>query len=542
MSQLESWFPQMEPAQKELMLGKPTTDPLHEAFEGKRVIHAGNPGTPVSPEEAQKAWQTILHTVPDTRTSQLAYIHIPFCQTKCLYCGFFQNQSEQAAEDKYVDFLIKELEMAADTPRMNTTPIHAVFIGGGTPTSLSPKNAKRLLETIHRCLPLTSDCELTLEGRIHDLVPEKMDVWMAGGVNRMSLGVQSFHTKIRRQLGRIDDEETVLKNLAALKAYQQCVVIVDLIYGLPDQTMDIWMEDLAMLEEADVDGMDLYQLNVFEDCELDRRIRAGRISPAATTKEQADMYLAAADFVGKRPFKKLSVRHWSRSPRERSLYNILAKEGVPMFPFGSGAGGMADGYACMLHRALGPYEAMVAAGQKPIMGMVRQDTCQPLVNLVMEELEQGYFDPARAAKMDPVMEELNWLFDLWTERGLCTWNGVIYQLTTAGEFWQVNLAQTVQECIRKITGGNPTIVQDKVAAQDYDSKETKKDDAEPSPVVAAIMKMGNLSQKDAEAMAAKMPAHIRTMLDAMPPAMIEMAARNMGADMLKSMMEKAKNN
>lgn len=539
MSTLSDWFSTMDAAQKDLMLGRETADPLHDAFEGKRTVHAGNPGTPIMPDDAQNAWRTILHTVPEKREKQLAYIHIPFCQTKCLYCGFFQNQSEQAAEDQYVKLLIQELEAASGTPRMENSNIHAVFIGGGTPTSLSPANAKALLEAIHKYLPLTSDCELTLEGRIHDLVPEKMDVWMAGGVNRMSLGVQSFHTKIRRQLGRIDDGETVVKNLAALKAYQQCAVIVDLIYGLPDQTMDIWTEDLAMLETAEVDGMDLYQLNVFDDCELDRRIRDGRISPAANTKEQADMYAAAADFVGKRAFKKLSVRHWSRSPRERSLYNILVKEGVPLFPFGSGAGGGADGYSCMLHRSLTPYEMMVRAGKKPIMGMMSQDASQPLVNVVMHQIEQGYFDPAAAARVDPVLDGLRWLWDLWCERGLAENNGVLYRLTTAGEFWQVNLAQTVQECIKKLTGGTPAIVHDKVAAQNRDSEEIKGKKG-PSSVVLSIRRATGASEEEAEKMAAAMPPHIRQMLEAMPPAMIDMAARNMGADMMKEMIAKAK--
>lgn len=512
MTRLADWFASMDEAQKELMIGKATADPLRESFEGKRVVHAGNPGRPVSPEDAQKIWRQTVATVPAKRQRQLAYIHIPFCQTKCLYCGFFQNQTEQAAEDKYVDFLIKELEMAADTPRMRDTLIHAVFIGGGTPTSLSPANAKRLLDAIHRCLPLVSDCELTLEGRIHDLVPEKMDVWMAGGVNRMSLGVQSFHTKIRRQLGRIDDGETVRRNLAALKAYQQCAVIVDLIYGLPDQTMDIWMEDLSMLEEADVDGMDLYQLNVFEDSELDRRIKAGRMSPAAPTPVQADMYAAAREFVEKRAFKKLSVRHWSRSPRERSLYNIMVKEGAPLYPFGSGAGGSFDGYSTMLHRALMPYEAMVARGEKPIMGMMRQDPSQPLVDTVMHQLEQCYFEPQSAAKVHPELSELTWLFDLWAERGLVTWNGVQYRLTAAGEFWQVNMAQTAAECVRKLTGGNPTIARDKVAAQNDMAGPQKK----KSPLISVICKMAQVDEKTAESMLANMPPHIRSMLESMP--------------------------
>lgn len=195
---------------------------------------------------------------------QMAYLHIPFCKTKCLYCGFFQNGTDTSVEDRYVDHLLMELAQDADKPRLQSAPIQAVFIGGGTPTSLSPSNIRRLLRAIRKTLPLANDYELTLEGRVHDLVEEKMDVWMEEGVNRISLGVQSFDTKVRQQVGRIDTGEEVMKRLQKLSAYNQCAVIIDLMYGLPDQTLDVWQEDLHHLVESGVDGADLYQLDVFE--------------------------------------------------------------------------------------------------------------------------------------------------------------------------------------------------------------------------------------------------------------------------------------
>ena len=534
MSLLSAFLAGLSPEDRAVITGKDTTDPLHQAFTAKRVVHAGNPGIPLSAEEARRRWQAVMETPLAAPAHQLAYIHIPFCQTKCLYCGFFQNQSEQAAEDRYIDHLIQELEMASDAPRFQSSAIDAVFIGGGTPTSLSPENARRLLSAIQKYLPLSSGCEITLEGRVHDVVPEKIEAWAEGGVNRVSLGVQSFHTKIRRQIGRIDDEETVLRRIAALKETCRFVVIADLIYGLPDQTMDLWMEDLDLLWKSGADGMDLYQLNVFEGSELDRRIKSGRLSPAASTEMQADMYLAAAEWVEKRPFQQMNMRHWRRSPLERSLYNIMVKEGVPLYPFGSGAGGHAGGYALMLHRALSPYEAMVDAGEKPIMGMTRQDPSQPMVDEVLRQLEQGYFDPAEAAKKDPRLADLKELCQIWQDRGLAAWNGVLYRLTKAGEFWQVNLAQSAAECVKVLSGGTPQIIREKVAAQNG------KDESGPSPLVRAIMRMADADEKTARAMAGRIPPHVRSMLEAMPPAMIEMAAKSLGSDTLRSMMEKAK--
>ena len=97
---------------------------------------------------------------------------------------------------------------------------------------------------------------------MHDLTPEKIEAWLSNGVNRISLGVQSFDTELRQRIGRLDSRETVLDKISMLKSYD-VTVIVDLIYGLPGQTMDMWLEDVRALETADVDGMDLYQLNIF---------------------------------------------------------------------------------------------------------------------------------------------------------------------------------------------------------------------------------------------------------------------------------------
>ena len=267
-------------------------------------------------------------------------------------------------------------------------------------------------------------------------------------------------------MGRIDDKETILKRLETLKAYQQCSIVVDLIYGLPDQTMKIWLEDLEILEASAIDGMDIYQLNVFDNSELNKRIQKGCISPAATTAQEAEMYEAAIDFLNKRPFKRLSVCHWSRNSRERNLYNTMAKQDYPMFPFGCGAGGRIGGYSTMLHRAFMPYEIMAMQGKKPFMFFMKELPTQPIFNTIVSQMDQCHFDLRPLIKMDTRLKELKWLFDLWCDRKLAIYNGVTYKLTTAGEFWQVNMTQTVIECVQTLLTGTQTIIRQNIAAQD----------------------------------------------------------------------------
>lgn len=470
---LASFFESIPEKQRNLQLGLACDNPMSGAFPHKRVVHAGLNGTLISPKESQSVWDAVMRGTPKRGQMQCAYIHIPFCKTKCTYCGFFQNGTSQSIEDNYIDGLIGELKLASECPRLKDGLIHAVFIGGGTPTSLSPANSERLLKAIKEYLPLANDYELTLEGRIHDLIPENLEVWMNNGVNRMSIGIQSFNTKVRQMVGRLDTKETVLERLAALKAYGQCSVVIDLIYGLPGQTMEVWEQDLADLVKSGVDGADLYQLNVFDGSDLNRDITSGKVPPAATTSMQGDMFEFGRTYLEARAYRRLSAAHWSANNRERSLYNILAKAGVPMFPFGSGAGGNVDGYGMMLHRALKPYEDMVSRGEKPFMALMKQSDLQPFVNQVVSQLEQGYLDINTLVAMDSRLDELNWLYKLWEKRGLVSYNGLLYKLTSAGEFWTVNITQSTLEAMEYIITGKNSFALESVAAQD--TKTTSKE-------------------------------------------------------------------
>ena len=470
---LASFFESIPEKQRNLQLGLACDNPMSGAFPHKRVVHAGLNGTLISPKESQSVWDAVMRGTPKRGQMQCAYIHIPFCKTKCTYCGFFQYGTSQSIEDNYIDGLIGELKLASECPRLKDGLIHAVFIGGGTPTSLSPANSERLLKAIKEYLPLANDYELTLEGRIHDLIPENLEVWMNNGVNRMSIGIQSFNTKVRQMVGRLDTKETVLERLAALKAYGQCSVVIDLIYGLPGQTMEVWEQDLADLVKSGVDGADLYQLNVFDGSDLNRDITSGKVPPAATTSMQGDMFEFGRTYLEARAYRRLSAAHWSANNRERSLYNILAKAGVPMFPFGSGAGGNVDGYGMMLHRALKPYEDMVSRGEKPFMALMKQSDLQPFVNQVVSQLEQGYLNINTLVAMDSRLDELNWLYKLWEKRGLVLYNGLLYKLTSAGEFWTVNITQSTLEAMEYIITGKNSFALESVAAQD--TKTTSKE-------------------------------------------------------------------
>lgn len=428
---LRNYFDQLTPEKRVMQFGRKTDEPLRLAFDSKRVVHAAMGGSMVPPPMAQKVWRDIMAKPVEGHPTQMAYIHIPFCKTKCLYCPFFQNGTNQDEEDRYIDHLVKDIEMGADSPRLSSAPIQAVFIGGGTPTSLSPENAGRLLSTIQRCLPLANDYELTFEGRVHDLVPEKMDVWFRNGVNRMSLGVQAFDTKVRQAVGRIDDGETVFSHLQELLSYSQCAVVIDLMYGLPYQTMDVWHKDVETLVESGIDGADLYQLNVFEHSDLNLAIQRGKLHPAALTQVQSAMF----------------------------------SFGTHLFPFGCGAGGHVDGLSTMLDRRLPAYEKAIDEGRKPMMFLMNQSPNAHLKEDIQGQMNQSRLDLDKLIQREEKLASMEFLGPLWEDYGLWKHNGYLYQLTEAGQFWQVNMTQTLLESVNHLMGEETEIQHRRIAAQ-----------------------------------------------------------------------------
>ena len=435
------------------LLGVKSDNPLGDAFLKRRPDHPNAGGSMVLPPLQQKTWLQYMDQPYDPAHKRAAYIHIPFCEKICLYCGFFQNYSNKERETLYVDALIRQLEAGARQRYVREGKINAVFFGGGTPSTLSPENAARLLKKVRECLPLTNDCEITMEARIHDLVDDKLRAWFDGGVNRISVGVQSFNTKVRQAVGRVDDKETVMANLRRAASYNQAVIIVDLIYGLPYQSIDTFLDDLRTIDELPIDGMDLYQLNVFEKSALKKAIDSGKLPPVPAHGQQAEFLKAAAEHLDEQGYKRLSVCHWAKNSRERSLYNILAKTDADVIPFGSGAGGFVKDIAVYLQRDLKKYIEAVNDGKMPLMFMMREPQLSTLYKDIQLQTEScGVNVTKLAKKYNEELMQLETVLDIWVDHGLFTKKGHMYTMTIAGQYWQNNITQGLIEITKKFLG------------------------------------------------------------------------------------------
>ena len=445
------------------LLGTKSENPLGCAFAKKRVVHPGAGGKRMIADKAEQAavWTELMNAMPDPADERAVYIHIPFCDKKCSYCGFFQNFTREAA---------------ADTPYVMGAPFQAVFFGGGTPTALSDADLSRLVRTVRERLPLTSDCEITLEGRIHDLSESKVDAALNAGINRFSLGVQSFDTRVRQAIGRIDDRETVINTLRRMVEKQGAVVIADLIYGLPYQSMEVWENDVRTQFEIGIAGGDLYQLNVFPSSELARRIESGDLPMLPTTEEQAEYFKRGLEIVAENPMaRRIDTTHWTTDHRERSIYNTLAKRGNDILAFGSGAGGFIGEVMWRNHGALAPYEKMVEEGTKPFQFMGEQADEHRMHSEIGDQIEHGYlYAPFFEKKYGvDLLTELEPLLAAWAENGLVTRTATGFRLTLAGEFWHDNLIQGFLEAYALTQKDEVKLRKENVALQDMIPKSVR---------------------------------------------------------------------
>ena len=460
------------------LLGTKSENPLGCAFAKKRVVHPGAGGKRMvmDKEEQTRIWADLMARTPNPADERAVYIHIPFCDKKCSYCGFFQNFTREEAAHHYVDVLIDEIEAAADTPYVTGAPFQAVFFGGGTPTALSDADIARLVHTVCEHLPLTSDCEITLEGRIHDLTESKVEAAMNAGINRFSLGVQSFDTRVRQSIGRIDHGETVIETLRRMVERQGAVVIADLIYGLPYQSMEVWENDVRTQFEIGIAGGDLYQLNVFPSSELAQRIASGDLPMLPTTEEQAEYFRRGIDIVMEYPMvRRIDTTHWATDHRERSIYNTLAKRGCDVLAFGSGAGGFIGQMMWRNHGALAPYEKMVEEGAKPFQFMGEQADAHRMQSEIGDQIEHGWlYAPFFMKKYGvDLLKEMEPLLAAWAENGLVTRMETGFRLTRAGEFWHDNLIQGFLEAYALTQEDTVKLRKENVALQDIIPKSVR---------------------------------------------------------------------
>lgn len=434
------------------LVGKHTPDPLRYAFSRKMGAHAG--GMMKTPDKEQ--WQAKLiqaHTQPlavKSSNPRCLYIHVPFCRVRCTYCNFFQYASSDALIESYVTALCEEIKWKASLAWSQAAPFQAVYFGGGTPSDLNAEQISKIVTSVRHHFNLATDCEITFEGRINGFTLDKFEAALEAGINRFSFGVQSFNTFVRKKAKRLDDKEFVLEQLDLFASYRAAPVVIDLLYGLPHQSLDIWQQDLHDYLASSATGVDLYQLIDLQGLPMAKMVEQGKLPPPADTSMKASMFEMGVHFMDQHFEKRLSVNHWSKDNRERSLYNSLAKTSAEILPLGAGAGGNVNGLQMMQPRTLEEYTDAIKNRQFPVAFLSHMSPLSPIFAVIKAGFDKGLLQSKALDDIagKGVFSVLMPLFLEWEKRGLVTVTqtdkqGIYLSLTLAGQFWNVTLSQAL---------------------------------------------------------------------------------------------------
>ncbi|PSL41224.1 oxygen-independent coproporphyrinogen-3 oxidase [Planomicrobium soli] len=305
------------------------------------------------------------------------YIHIPFCHQICHYCDFNKVFFKDQPVDAYIDSLGKELALWKQEGALDQ-PLETVFLGGGTPTSLTPQQLETLLGYIHRYVPMADNLEWTSEANPDELTKEKMQVLFDGGVNRLSMGVQSFDEDLLKRLGRTHSNGDVARAVESARQVGFTNLSFDLMYGLPGQSMEQWNDTLEKAFAFDLPHFSAYSLIIEPKTVFYNLMTKGKLN-TVTEDLEADMYDKLMDEMDIRGLKQYEISNFAR-PNFESRHNLLYWDNAEYIGVGAGAHGYVNGIRYSNAGPLKKYMAPLEEGKRPLL-----NTHEVPVNEQMEE-------------------------------------------------------------------------------------------------------------------------------------------------------------
>ncbi|PGT82912.1 MULTISPECIES: radical SAM family heme chaperone HemW [Bacillaceae] len=270
-----------------------------------------------------------------------AYIHIPFCHHICHYCDFNKVFFKQQPVDEYIESLITEMHYAKEINKQQE-PLKTIFIGGGTPTALSAKQLDRLLEGISTELLSTNELiEFAVEANPGELSIEKLEVLKNAGVNRLSIGVQSFDDELLNKIGRVHRKDDVFRTIKQAEQVGFDNLSLDLMYALPGQTIEQFRETLETAFTLNVKHFSAYSLIIEPKTVFYNLMQKGKLT-LPPQEHEAQMYELAMEEMEKHGFKQYEISNYS-IPGYESQHNLTYWNNEYYYGFGAGAHGYVNG-------------------------------------------------------------------------------------------------------------------------------------------------------------------------------------------------------
>ncbi|ASA23642.1 radical SAM family heme chaperone HemW [Paenibacillus donghaensis] len=293
-----------------------------------------------------------MTTHTNGRPPEAIYIHIPFCTNKCFYCDFNSYVLKDQPVMDYLRALDREMEMTVQA----TPPgvIKTIFVGGGTPTVLKPDEMAYFLASIRRHFPQWDEqIEFTMEANPGTTAPDKLAVMKAGGVNRVSFGVQAFQNELLSGIGRIHDVDDVYRSLENARAAGLDNLSIDLMFGLPNQSVDMLKQSIAKALELKLPHYSIYSLKVEENTLFHTMFNKNQL-PLPSEEDELQMYLLLMSSMEAAGYNQYEISNFSK-PGMESRHNITYWRNQDYYGLGAGAHGYVKRQRHVNVKGVNPY-------------------------------------------------------------------------------------------------------------------------------------------------------------------------------------------
>lgn len=285
------------------------------------------------------------------------YLHIPFCKSKCAYCDFYSLAGMEEQMDRYQKALLTHIKILS--PQLKGYQVDTIYFGGGTPSYYGEKRLRELLLCVQRHLSVSRQAEITVECNPDSVDERSIAKLRRAGVNRISLGMQTADSKQLRCIHRIHTIRQVEQAVSDIRAARMENLSLDLIYGLPGQTMDNWITTLEKAISLEPEHLSCYGLKVEAGTPLAQQVLQGEVLPDDDT--QADFYLKAVNLLRREGYRQYEISNFAKTGRE-SRHNLKYWMGREYVGFGPGAHSYLAGRRYAYCRDLDRYISGVLTG------------------------------------------------------------------------------------------------------------------------------------------------------------------------------------
>ena len=291
------------------------------------------------------------------------YVHVPFCLRKCRYCDFLSFEChDEKALNQYADALVREIN--ARYEEWPYKVVDSIYIGGGTPSVLAAEDMKRIMNTIKDNFVVTLDSEITIEANPATLDDRKLETYLEAGINRISIGVQSFDNSILNLLGRIHDKNDALNAVRMAKKAGFKNVNVDMMFGIPGQTLKMWRDSLRQCIFLRPEHISLYSLQIEEGTPFQKMVDNGTLEPTPDRVDRT-MYHDAIDMLTQAGYNHYEISNVAL-PGYESRHNLKYWSYKEYLGLGPGASSFMGGHRFKNASSVLEYLKYIKKGLPPV--------------------------------------------------------------------------------------------------------------------------------------------------------------------------------